>query len=1216
MAISTNGTVIARLAGGLYNTVMSNATYLEVAAQDPSALANTLYSRDFAKSTDLAVATTLITNLGLSTVAGLDNWVAAQLTAAGTAGKGAKIVSLLNDFAGMTADTTYGTQATAFNAKVDAALAASQKTGAVEGKFATAGVVAVTNATFTLTSSLDTVVGGAGDDTINATAVNPTTGAAATNLTAGDSIDGGAGTDTLNVTMTAANNTSLTGVTVANVEVVNLTGANFQSSGTTSSTLVTATAAKATAAADLAAKQAALVTASLSKNAASAVDVLASTNNIKELAVVSASTTTVATAASQAAAAAAVAALTTETDVVAASVQTTALATGTTYSLAELNAAALAATKAADGTTLITAGNDSVNINNRSAILKTSADAVNLAVKSTAVDLATAIQLKAAADNVAATAGATILTNSALTGTALTTAYTALATTAFTEAQWKAASVAATKSIGGVTLVAADVDNRKTALATDADNLATYESARGNFTLAQLNAAAVAALSSDTGSTLITNNDDSTAIDARAEALNTAATAVVTAATTAVTTATAVDAAAGSALTAATTANTAAAAATVSAAQFVGSTQVWLKGADSNKIAVTGVAATQTIGLDAVTGMDSSVTYAATVTAGSIASNAAAGTLTVTGAALASLAVSGTGSTGLTLVDGSTTDTIKTLSVATSGATVVNVAGATALTTVSSTGVGGLSLNGAGVKLASVTTGEGADSIRITTTTIKDDATTTTVNETVTAAVSTGAGADSVRVATTGAGTSTIATAEGNDTVYITGVSTGASTVDAGAGNDTVALNVGLSTVPSLTIAGGDGTDTIAMAGSSAAFTATQYLQMNSALSGFEGVKFTSAVAGLDSSKLAIGAVTNYTFNDGANVIEKVAAGQNLVLARAAAVTESTTAPMAPTSAATTPSSLTATAVDYKVGTGGTAVSTVYGGALDVTASGKDAIALTLNGSSAKVAVSSLGGLSTSTTAAPVATTVTIGAAASDVQSLEVVLTSARGTTTEAATEYVTTFAAGTIAKTDATTYNQHLNGLSSLKVSGSGVFSISTGTVAKTIAKLTTIDLSGMTAFADLDVLGAQATTTNLSTSAVTLNDLVAETVVLGGGKDTITTGSTVGEIDTISGFQLTAQTTNALAADTARSDAINVPGILTFTKFLNTATTLAGALTAAGANDTANLIFHFGGDTYIYADRATGGGYTAVAGLDDGDFVVKVVGTQDIDLLIGVVG
>jgi hypothetical protein len=100
MAISTNGTVIARLAGGLYNTVMSNATYLEVASQDPSTLANTLYARDFAKSTDLAVATTLLANLAWLHKLVWTLWVAAQLTAAGAANKGAKIVSLLNDFAG------------------------------------------------------------------------------------------------------------------------------------------------------------------------------------------------------------------------------------------------------------------------------------------------------------------------------------------------------------------------------------------------------------------------------------------------------------------------------------------------------------------------------------------------------------------------------------------------------------------------------------------------------------------------------------------------------------------------------------------------------------------------------------------------------------------------------------------------------------------------------------------------------------------------------------------------------------------------------------------------------------------------------------------------------------------------------------------------------------------------------------------------------------
>ena len=150
MAISTNGTVLARLAGGLYNTTLSNATYNEVVAAvktaaDINALANDLYARDFASQTDAQVATTLVANLGLSSVAGLNNWVAAQLTAAGSA-KGAKVVSLLNDFANLASDATYGAAATAFNNKAAAALALSQKAGSVGGDFAAAATLAAAEA--------------------------------------------------------------------------------------------------------------------------------------------------------------------------------------------------------------------------------------------------------------------------------------------------------------------------------------------------------------------------------------------------------------------------------------------------------------------------------------------------------------------------------------------------------------------------------------------------------------------------------------------------------------------------------------------------------------------------------------------------------------------------------------------------------------------------------------------------------------------------------------------------------------------------------------------------------------------------------------------------------------------------------------------------------------------------------------------------------------
>ena len=150
MAISSNGTVLARLAGGLYNQTLSNSDFTSInaaikTAADINTFANEAFARDFAGKTDAQVATTLLANLGLSSVAGLNNWVAAQLTAAGSA-KGAKIVSLLNDFAGLTADATYGAAATAFNTKAASALALSQKAGAVGGDFNAAATLAAADA--------------------------------------------------------------------------------------------------------------------------------------------------------------------------------------------------------------------------------------------------------------------------------------------------------------------------------------------------------------------------------------------------------------------------------------------------------------------------------------------------------------------------------------------------------------------------------------------------------------------------------------------------------------------------------------------------------------------------------------------------------------------------------------------------------------------------------------------------------------------------------------------------------------------------------------------------------------------------------------------------------------------------------------------------------------------------------------------------------------
>jgi hypothetical protein len=75
--------------------------------------------------------------------------------------------------------------------------------------------------TFTLTTGIDTVVGGAGADTINA-ALSST---GADTFTSLDAIDGGAGADTMNLVSSNGNLGGAAGATVKNVEVVNLTTA-------------------------------------------------------------------------------------------------------------------------------------------------------------------------------------------------------------------------------------------------------------------------------------------------------------------------------------------------------------------------------------------------------------------------------------------------------------------------------------------------------------------------------------------------------------------------------------------------------------------------------------------------------------------------------------------------------------------------------------------------------------------------------------------------------------------------------------------------------------------------------------------------------------------------------------------------------------------------------------------------------------------------------
>lgn len=1097
--------------------------------------------------------------------------------------------------------------------------------------------------TFTLTTGIETITGSAGNDTINAVAASGTTGAAITTINSGDSIDGGAGTDTLNITATATNNTSLSGLTVTGVEIINITGANNLATTTTTNAAASAGAAQVavydlTTATPTAEVQT-LDFGDLTVTAAGTITVggvavtLAVGDSGKGIAdKVSAGLKADATFNANVSSYSVTGGVLTinfknsvASGVLLDPAQTTVSATTATFdatkSVTAIGGVAAATPTPASLTTAIRVSingtdystNVTTNVDQLSttAATKATGDATALSNTRTAVinQLNTVLQGTVTVGNgddlnevrlTSKSIGATLPTVSVSQGTSSRSS-------ADTADAFVVANASKTSAEGALSqILTIGVDDGTTANFAGGETFELYVAGTKYATVTAAAAETEAQIATKIATAINAVLGTGVAAAASSNVVVTAPVAgtplphmniVVTAAAGegAVTFTQTRDSRNALATTSTTTAYTA------SGASFTGSEQIWLVGAGSNTSNIT--VTTQTAGLDGVTSAANTINFSTT---GALAVKASSGTVTATGAT-GGLSVSGTTTTGLAIVNTASTPAagIQSLSLNMSGTSVFDVSGMQQVRTVTSTGAGGVTVNPKATdKLATVTTGAGADSVRVNTATALDDAT-TTVNEAVNASVSTGAGADTVQVNTSGLGTTTVDTGADGDTVYVQRLSTGVASISTGEGNDTVHLNVALGTYPSLTINAGAGTDTLVMGGG-AALTAVDYARMNSALSGFEAIRFNSAVSGIDASKVAIGTITGFTFNSGANVITEVGASQTLTLARALTVTETD---IVPPFTGVNPASLNAASAGYVVGTDGTAVATTYGGNLTVAASGASAITLNLKGAAATVGVTATG--SSSSTNATEATTSfapTITFAASDVQSLTVNLTSARGTSTNAASEYMATFNAGTILKSNATTYSEHLNGLSSLKVNGSGVFTINTGTVDKLIAKLTTIDVSGMTAFADQDVNGLVVTPTytNRSTTTITLNTGVSETVVLGGARDTVVTSSTFANMDTITGFQLTAKAATPTEVDLTRSDVLNVVGTGAFAKFTTTATTLVAALTAAGTSTAGDrLVFTFGGDTYIYVDQGA-------AGLDDADGLVKLTGVYDLDLLI----
>ena len=231
--LPTNASQVQQFAVALYGIKVGTTTMAAVQA-DITAVGglnnalNSYYTASFGAQTTAAVAATFVANLGLTGTAATEGaaYVTAALNAAPANARGAVISGVLNLFAGLTANETFGAAATAWNTKVAAAVA---YTGAADASVAAGAEF--TGTVFTLTTGADSgaaFTGGAGDDSFNATVAT---------LGALDVVDGGAGADTLNI-VDAGAVASLGGATFSNIETVKISaggavGALSVAAGTT-----------------------------------------------------------------------------------------------------------------------------------------------------------------------------------------------------------------------------------------------------------------------------------------------------------------------------------------------------------------------------------------------------------------------------------------------------------------------------------------------------------------------------------------------------------------------------------------------------------------------------------------------------------------------------------------------------------------------------------------------------------------------------------------------------------------------------------------------------------------------------------------------------------------------------------------------------------------------------------------------------------------------
>ena len=225
--LPTNLSTVEAWAGALYGYSIGSTTMAQVNADIVSygGLNNTLnayYSAAFASQTTATVAKTIVANVGLGTDANAIAYVTGQLNAATPATRGVAVANILNAFAALTADATYGAAATAWNTTVSNSVTyASANTAdvttvaaatAASAAASAAAAAAAAGKVYNLTTSVDTFTGTGNPDTFNA---DNTAGGGKYTLTAADTINGSGGNDTLKVYL-AANDTA-TGAVWTNI---------------------------------------------------------------------------------------------------------------------------------------------------------------------------------------------------------------------------------------------------------------------------------------------------------------------------------------------------------------------------------------------------------------------------------------------------------------------------------------------------------------------------------------------------------------------------------------------------------------------------------------------------------------------------------------------------------------------------------------------------------------------------------------------------------------------------------------------------------------------------------------------------------------------------------------------------------------------------------------------------------------------------------------